>query len=369
MNVIVRTRKTASLCSLIVMMCASLTLLSACNEDKPVQPPDTEPEDTTTTSHDFQFQVFTLGDGASMLQDVAIINDTLAYAVGVIYVKDSTGQYILPPYNLAKWNGKNWDLMRVAVKYPPDGTTSIVHELRGVIAFSEKDVLVSVGTAVMKWDGQSWDILGGVWSPGSADRMWGRSRKDLYGVGGGGSIVHWNGSAWEKIESGTALWMQDIWGAYNPKTGKDEILCLASEKYTNAGKRLMRVEGKQVAALDSGGLASQLSGIWFSSNKRYFTVGAGVHWKQPLDSSQPWSVYKPGEATRYFSHCVRGNAWNDVVVAGSYGEVVHFNGKTWHSYTALTGIYGNYYKAAMKDNLIIAVGQNGQRGAAVVGKR
>lgn len=40
-----------------------------------------------TTSHDFTWQIYTLGDGtgSSCLYDVAIINDTLAYAVGEIY--------------------------------------------------------------------------------------------------------------------------------------------------------------------------------------------------------------------------------------------------------------------------------------------
>src|SRR5437867_933439 len=41
-----------------------------------------------TTSHSFQFFRDTLGDGSSsVLNDVAIINDTLAYAVGEIYLQ------------------------------------------------------------------------------------------------------------------------------------------------------------------------------------------------------------------------------------------------------------------------------------------
>ena len=41
-----------------------------------------------TTSHNFTWEIDTLGDGgSSVLRDVAIINDTLAYAVGEIYKK------------------------------------------------------------------------------------------------------------------------------------------------------------------------------------------------------------------------------------------------------------------------------------------
>ena len=48
-----------------------------------------------TTSNDFTWQTYTFGDpgaGSSILNDIAIVNDTLAYAVGEVYLNDSTGQ-------------------------------------------------------------------------------------------------------------------------------------------------------------------------------------------------------------------------------------------------------------------------------------
>ena len=60
-----------------------------------------------TTSNNFIWQTFTFGGdaGSCLLNDVAIINDNLIYAVGAIYLKDSTtGQNDWQPYNLAIWN-------------------------------------------------------------------------------------------------------------------------------------------------------------------------------------------------------------------------------------------------------------------------
>ena len=69
-----------------------------------------------TTSSNFTWQTFTLGGAASSaLFDVAIINDTLAYAVGEIYINDSTGQVDPQPYNLAIWNGNSWRIQKVPV--------------------------------------------------------------------------------------------------------------------------------------------------------------------------------------------------------------------------------------------------------------
>ena len=67
-------------------------LLTGINCKKnPVSPPVSNGADTT--SHNYAWQTFILGDGnSSVLYDAAIINDTLIYAVGEIYLKDSTGQ-------------------------------------------------------------------------------------------------------------------------------------------------------------------------------------------------------------------------------------------------------------------------------------
>ncbi len=65
--------------------------------------PPTKPNETIvpdTTSHNFEWQITYLGEGASSyLKDVAIIDENNIWSVGEIYLKDSTGQYIHPPYN------------------------------------------------------------------------------------------------------------------------------------------------------------------------------------------------------------------------------------------------------------------------------
>jgi hypothetical protein len=67
-----------------------------------------------TTSHAFRWTSYVLGDGnSSLLNDVAIVNDTCVWAVGAIYIKDSTGQINPNAYNAAYWNGVKWELKRI----------------------------------------------------------------------------------------------------------------------------------------------------------------------------------------------------------------------------------------------------------------
>jgi hypothetical protein len=66
----------------------------------PVSP--STPSQPDTTSHNFTWTLQKLGGASgSVLYDVAIVNDTLAYAVGEMYLNDSVGQNDPQPYNLA----------------------------------------------------------------------------------------------------------------------------------------------------------------------------------------------------------------------------------------------------------------------------
>ena len=60
---------------------------------KPFSTAPFPPDFLDTTSHEFVWHVERLGAGGSYFRDVAVINDTLAYAVGTISAKDSTGQW------------------------------------------------------------------------------------------------------------------------------------------------------------------------------------------------------------------------------------------------------------------------------------
>ena len=184
------------------MLAAMLALLSSCAKLAPPQPPDNVVD---TTSHNFTWQVTALGDGlaSSMLNDVAIVNDTLVYAVGAIYLKDSTEKENPLPYNVAIWNGNVWKTIQMSVD---DLGNIIAPPLYSVLGFSSSDIWLSDGVPI-HGDGKSWieyNLYGmGIltYSDGHLTKMWGLSSSDLYFVGSLGTIVHYNGSAYQKLQS------------------------------------------------------------------------------------------------------------------------------------------------------------------------
>jgi len=146
-----------------------------------------------TTSHEFQWEVCSIGGyhGSSVFYDVAIIDENNIWAVGEIYGDSLNPQM---DYNAIHWDGHQWELKRIL--YGGNFWT-----IRTFYAFSANDISF---TYVVRWDGNHFiempipDILMG-WGKNT---MWGTSSHDYYLAGDFGTIVHYNGTTWQKLESG-----------------------------------------------------------------------------------------------------------------------------------------------------------------------
>ena len=278
-----------------------------------------------TTSHQFTWETDTLGDASSVLYDVAIINDTLAYAVGEMYLRDSTGQIDPTIYNVAKWNGNRWELMRLQFYTLCNQPSTGSYPAKSIFASSPTDVWIGMeGSLVVHWNGQTQSAP--MCTPVSINKIWEENPNSVWVVGNNGGIAHHNGTTWQRLESGTTLDFHDIWGARNPRTGELEILVLASTVNTQLQEsKIVQITDNTVTPVNTEGLSVDMRGIWFDPGRRYYAVGAGIHQKRSLGDSL-WVSCPPGVVTSYLSGGVRGTGINDVFVAGSFGEVVHFNG-------------------------------------------
>jgi len=332
--------------------------------DNPVKP-----DDSDTTSHNFTWEIFTFGDHASSsLSDVAIIDENNIWAVGEIFLNDSTGQRDPIAYNAIHWDGEKWEVKRIEVDFRGSITTG---PLEGITTFSETDIWL-VGSLPIHGNGNQWEMfdLRTTVNPDlSLSKVWGSSPNDIYFVGRAGSIVHYDGNNWRKIESGTTLSIYDIYGAYNSQKQDWEILAIASNVFNNEGCELLRIDGINVNTLDNNGLAWSISGIWFVPNQKYYIVGHGIHQKDKLSDPQ-WNVYAPGVVTSYGSGSISGNGLNDIFVVGSYFEIVHYNGLSWYNYRDdLPFTHGPLCGVDIKDDLVAISGYRDREAIVIIGRR
>ena len=306
-----------------------------------------------TTSHDFSWEIRTFGNGSSsVLYDVCIVNENNIWAVGEIY-SDSAQPWL--PYNAVHWDGAQWELKRIktnacgGVDYPP---------IRTIFAFSENNILFGhIDASITYFDGVNFinDCSFIQKINGSINKIWGTSSDDLYVVGSSGLIAHYDGSQWQKIESGTELKIYDLLGKRHEKTDEQEILVVASNKLEGYNCAILQIKNKQSRLLSSRNIPSTLTGIWFLPGRGYWVVGSGMYFKKNIYDTTAWKRIDNG-ITPYYTNSIRGTDVNDIFVVGSYGEFLHFNGVNWQSKINETGFYGELYSIDVKGKLVYAVG-------------
>lgn len=321
-----------------------------------------------TTSHNFTFQSLTFGTiGSSTLYDVAIINENNIWAVGEIMIAD-TSQNGYTVYNAVHWDGNEWELKRIPYYF---NSQAYYHPIQSVFAFNENDIWFC-GNGVMNWDGTNFRSIGIspiVWGPYQMNKIWGSGNSNLYIVGNNGSIAHYNGTNWQRIESGTTLNINDIWGDFNEKTQEWEILAVAGNKLQGSENTILKLlEDNNCEKLNTNGTAWPLRTLWFKASQKYYVAGSGVYKKKVFTASY-WTECILDIST-YSTNSISGLTINEIVAVGGFGEVLHFNGYSWKSLINQTGLSsGNYLGVDLKNDICIIVGQNNSNAVITKGNK
>ncbi len=149
------------------------------------------------------------------------------YAVGY-----SSGDY---SGTIRVWNGNQWTAT----------ATPIGSGLRGVWASGPGDVYAVGGGYGAYGSGVVMHLETGAWVPTSVSgplaAVWGSGPDDVFAVGEAGLIVHYGGSAWLPMDSGTAFALSSVWGS-----GPDDVFAVGQ-----AGT-ILHYDGVQWSPMTSG---------------------------------------------------------------------------------------------------------------------
>jgi hypothetical protein len=322
--------------------------------------------DTTGNNFTWQFDTLAGQGGASYLSDIAVIDDSTAYAVGDLFVYDSVGQVQPTEYNLVKWNGTKWTLQNI--EFDNNGRIAEA-SLSTIFSCNSNDIWVG-GSDALHWDGKSWGqtlLTAGSFN-GRITRFWGTSFTDVYAVGTNGAIAHLL-RGWQSIGSGTTMDFADLWGTTDSSTGVQTVYAIASAGISGGTNLLLQLSNVSAAAVSDSGLQGNVDGIWFPKNGYAYVVGGGIYRKFGIGSTQPWTPVNLGFAPDS-SFKIRGQNINDIFVAGSNGMILHFNGVSWTNFKPVTGLAGGaYYSVAIDNNLVVAVGLLNQQAIIAIGRR
>ena len=341
----------------------------SCKKDPPVGPPacDTCKTDTThhtgpndTTSHTFTWSQYTLPNE------------------GIL-----TGAWVFGPKNVWvvggavwKWNGTKWFDVS-----PSDASGSWSGALSGfsMFAFSEDDYwLTHSGTIIHSVTGSSQTYsFGSSTVNGPLHASWGTSSSnDMYSVGDGGTILHFDGTQWTKMQSGTTKDLHSIWG-----TSSHDIWAsgTSSSKGTTI---LLHYDGTSwledpISVSKGGNATGGFDYVWAcDSSGHHFVTTCGALLDRKTDNgawrSDSGSLPNRLSDGSFIGIGVRGNTPNDLIVAGSWGFIAHWNGRSWYQYTSLYDYSNPSYGLggmSIAENTICLVGLKDGASWIAIGQR
>jgi hypothetical protein len=317
--------------------------------DNPVKPDNNTAD---TTSHNFIWEIDTLGNYGSYLNDVWIVNDTNIWVVGNI--ETDSGEY-----NAAHWNGKEWELSRFDIGAP----------ISSIWYFSGNNIWIA--GIPSHWDGNTWTSYH-LWNMGVLDnndggveKIWASSPSDIYFVGRKGSIVHYDGVNFTKMESGTDTPIVDIWGidenhiwatAETNSLDDDHPVGYESVTFFCDGQKWSRMyESPAGHTIDYSktDITGYMSSVWAYKDTLYISSHSGL-WKESVKTGKGYLYHGPDNRLNGYPFLVRGTGYNDVYAFTRWGEFLHYNGKSWNRDLSLDGI--SISKAAVTKELVVMVG-------------
>ena len=140
----------------------------------------------------------------------------------------------------------------------------------------------------------------------------GKLGTDIFAVGMTGKILHYNGSGWSEMQSGTTQQLMDVWG-----NSADNVYAVGAEG------TIVHYDGMTWSPEQST-TTEWLRGIWGSSATDIYAVGDKdiiLHY-----DGQAWSTIYQYTANMFFS--ISGTNAQNIYVAGWDG-VYHYDGISW----------------------------------------
>jgi hypothetical protein len=169
---------------------------------------------------------------------------------------------------------------------------------------------------------------------GTATAAWGTSSKDMFFVGDGGNILHFDGTTWIKYPKVTDVPLTSVWGTSHSDVwacGYDQTLSTTCLLHFD-GNQWSRDSLGDVSPHSTGGMVT----VWASDSAghRIAKVAGSLVFERTDENSWRRSASLDGSKreTMYLS---AGNSSNDYLGVGGWGYAEHWNGRSWHLYSEL----------------------------------
>ena len=276
------------------------------------------------------------------------MDENNVYAVGFVELPSSNSSII-------KWDGIEWKPF-----------TNVGGIKYGIYGFSDASFFVAGESSnrglVAIWNGTQWAEYRNDYFLARGDTVyplrsvWGSNSNDVWAVGDQGTIIHWDGSEWQKVDAGIATRITAIWG-----TSQNEIYIVP---ISGVRSSLYKFDGSLWNKLfDDIGIYSTT--LWSTKSGNLIIGGTSL---LEYDGSILRSINIAGRTRGIVK--VRGSNINNIFTAGDFGEITHFDGLTWQDisdFEVPNGRYRVLHSVWCTENKVFIVGEDENRAIVITG--
>lgn len=321
-----------------------IVLLTSCNDS--VTPP-TPIEEPDTTTHDIIWEADTLGDWNSRLSAIWGSSPNNIWAAGWI-VRGDWGT------NLVHYDGEKWE--------DYDYFEANFNGMFGLDSNNIWAVGYNLGpydeALVAQFDGIEWKTVYVDINVPGLFAVWASAPNDVFAVGSKGTIIHYNGSTWEVMQTGWNKNLYDVWGF-----GSNDVFACGGNNPTvgdTSKPLLLHYDGNTwESLLDTINYPERsIETVWGSSPDNIFFQG---YYKEnglyQGNITEGWN-FVPIPDDNNDMNKIRGSSDHNIFIVGSFGIAVHYNGINWQMYPELLKEPGGptFWDVMVFDNMVFIVG-------------
>lgn len=316
-------RRTAARGHVLMLYCwlAALCCGAVGCSDEPLNPPPIVAAAPDTTSHEFVWDVQYFGDGDSYLNDIVTLGDTI-WVLGRFHLRKPDGTLDRETrYNCVRWDGTTWTYQKI--ESATSHTQIDVADINCGAPLDDGRVMFCTGGGIAWWNGKryypDYDFVN-VFDDEHGFRAVGNSKNRLVFVGWGGRILLYENETYRYLASGTTQDFIDVWSA------GDTTMCFVSGGLSSdVPSRIYRVVGDRVDLLPDTTINKHMTSVWCDANGRIVVAGDGVY-----RNTTNWRVRESWISG--YKNTMSAKSWYDIFVAGHYGSIQHYNGRSWREY-------------------------------------
>jgi hypothetical protein len=264
-------------------------------------------------------------------------------------------------YNAAHWDGEGWELSLIS----PRGN---VGPIKAIHIINANDIWFEKWGLPIHWDGENYRKFtpadDGYPSGCTINSIWGTSSSNMYFVGNNGSIVHYDGSSFTKLEIGMEIDgdFVDIDG-----TANGEKVFVVIFQYWHAPHKMVvfQIENETVITLfysddnttDYGGYKGPIA-VKVIDDYAYIKVYENLwrhNWK--YNRNEFISLVEDCSPAHRGITKLAANDHNDLFGMSFKGWFMHYNGSSWSCDYSLESPNIDYKDFSVNNNIVIMVGE------------